>query len=190
MRRTLSIFLFVLFTGIACAQTDVVFTGDPNFKPQEKKEYEWVKHLRGGLNFQIWPGNPFFTYLAPHIGYSPFKHFDAGLSFNYSYTRLDQGGFGVSTRTVLGPGFYCQYTFNSSFFLRAQYDYMHQPNYQALEPGQYTWVSYATAGCGFKQNISENVSLNSLLLYNFTPSPLSIFPNRVILQFGLTANLE
>lgn len=190
MRRTLSILLLVLCTSTAFAQTDVVFTGDPNFKPLEKKEYQWVKHLRGGMNFQLWPGNPFYTYLAPHLGYAIVGDLESGLTFNYSYTRLDQGSFGISTRTVFGPGAYAQYTFNSSFFIRAQYDYMRQPNYQALEPGQFTWVQYATAGCGFKQNISENVSLNSLLMYNFTPSPLSIFQNRMILLFGLTLNVE
>jgi len=180
----------LLMCGILThAQTDDVFTGEPDYKPKEQNKASWVKQLRGGMNFQVWPGNPFFIYLAPHIGYSPIENFEAGLTFNYSHTRYYQF-FGTTRRTVMGPGVYAQYDFNSSCFLRAQWDRMYQPDYTSMEPGKFTWVNYATVGFGFKQNLAENMSLNSLLLYNFTPSPLSIFQNRVILQFGISAKFN
>lgn len=187
--RSLYTITLLMCTLLTYAQTDDVFTGNPEYKPKATSKSEWVKNCRGGLNFQIWPGNPFFVYLAPHLGYSPIENFEAGLSFNYSHTRYLHY-FGTTRRTVVGPGVYTQYTFNSSCFIRAQFDRMYQPDYTSLEPGKFTWVNYATVGFGFKQNLSENMSLNSLLLYNFTPSPLSIFQNRVILQFGISASFS
>ncbi|HOZ87651.1 MAG TPA: hypothetical protein PL029_07835, partial [Bacteroidia bacterium] len=61
---------------------------------------------------------------------------------------------------------------------------LRQPNVYNLNGERMKWVDYLLAGVGFRKPIGDRIGMSGTLLYNLTPSPLSIYPSRLIVQFG------
>lgn len=173
------------------AQVDSVFTGSPtgnNGKQKKPRNTEWLKDVTWGANFQVWPGNPFFLYLSPSVGYSPIEKLNVGLGFIYNYTSSDYGSYGKYKQSVFGGQSYARYLITDGVFAQLQYDRLRQPDFLSGSEGQKKWVDYLLFGCGFSQPVGDNTSLSTSVMYNFTPSPISIYyPNRFIIQFGVVA---
>jgi hypothetical protein len=43
-------------------------------------------------------------------------------------------------------------------------------------------------GGGFRQSIGDKAALTTSIMYNVRPDPLSIYPSRVIVQFGIVGS--
>jgi hypothetical protein len=185
--------LLLFFYAAFHAQVDSVYTGARvlNDSTLHKKERntDWMKSLTYGGNFQVWLGNPMFLFISPTIGYDLIdEKLNAGIGFIYNYTSADYGSYGKITQSVFGGHSYVRYVITEGLFTQLQYDRLHQPNFQAIDPGKKVWVDYILFGGGFRQPIGDKAALTTSIMYNLTPSPLSIYyPNRVVIQFGIVA---
>ncbi len=171
------------------AQTDEVYTGSPSrpdsVKRKQPKDRDWVKKLTYEGNVQLQLSNYTFIYLSPTIGYSPVDKVNLGLGVIYNYISINYGGsYGKVSQSVFGGHSYARYFVTDGFFVQGQYDRLRQPNVFNYFGDRMTWVDYLLAGGGFRKPIGDKIGLTGTIMYNFTPSPLSIYPTRLIVQFG------
>lgn len=192
------------FIGIVClifslnnsltSQVDSVYYGNRS-KTETKKEKErkpvndWTKSLVWGGNFQAWFGNQTFVFLSPSVAYPVYKNVLVGLGFIYNYSSYKGPGWSYS-QSIFGGQSFVRYIIKDSYFIQASFDKLLQPNYYSLEPNAKTWVDYFMVGGGFRHALSEKSAFTTSLMYLVNPSPLSIYPNRIIIQFGFSASLN
>jgi len=191
MRGALLLILF--FCLNATAQSDDVYVGKrPEDKPAPRKKSflnfdQWKEKVTFGGNFQAWFGNPTFVFLSPTIGYSPVDNFNLGVGVIYNYSKVDFGQYGKYSQSIFGGHSYARYFFTESYFAQVQYDRLRQPNLLSYKQGEKTWIDYLLVGGGLRQSVGPKAALTMSLMYNLTPHLLSIYPSRVILQFGIVA---
>lgn len=191
--KVLVILLLVCF-GLN-AQVDSVYIGAPSdttgqaVKKAKIEKWDKIKDkLTYGGNFQVWLNNPFFLFLSPTVGYAPIEKLNVGLGIIYNYTSADYGSYGRYTQSVFGVHSYVRYLVTDGVFVQVQYDKLRQPDFYAAEPNKKVWVDYVMIGGGFRQPLGDKVALTSAVMYNLTPSPLSIYgSSRLIIQFGIVA---
>jgi hypothetical protein len=117
----------------------------------------------------------------------PVKKLNAGVGFIYNYSNWDFGRYGRVPQTVVGAHSYLRYSILPNFFVQGQFDKLRQPDrYNFTNPDTKVWVNYMLGGIGFSQPIAQKFALNTTLMYNFTPSRLSIYPIPLIFQIGFT----
>lgn len=185
--------LLLLTINPAEAQTDSVYHGRPDtakvIKKKKLSDRDWFNRITWGGNFQAWFGNPSFVFLSPTIGYTPVNNLNLGVGFIYNYLSVDGGGYGRFRQSVFGGHTYVRYVIAKNYFVQAQFDRLRQPDYFAITPGEKIWVNYLLGGGGFRHLLGEKAAILTSLMYNFTPNPLSIYPSRIIIQFGIVAGL-
>lgn len=184
------IILLVFCSATLFSQTDSVYYGKPNpvdsAKRKKARDYDWVKKLSYEGNLQLQLSAYTFIYFAPTIGFSPVKKVNLGLGVIYNYISINYGApYGKVSQSVFGGHSYVRYFINDGFFVQGQYDRLRQPNVYSFNGDQKRWVDYLMVGGGFRKPIGDKIGLSGTLLYNLTPDRLSIYPNRLILQFGL-----
>lgn len=191
--KHLGIIVFlVLGSFCASGQVDSVYYGlPPDAKPaksgDDKKNDAWKERLIWGGNIQAWVGNPTFILLTPTIGFIPFENFNIGVGGVYNYVSYNTY-YGKFSQSVFGAHSYARYIIGDSYFLQVQYDKLLQPDLFSQEPNDKVWVDYVMVGGGFRQSVSNKMALTSSIMYNITPNQLSIYPGRIIIQFGITGN--
>lgn len=183
--------LLCLLTVCAHAQTDSVYYGqDParldTAQRKKQRNFDWTKKLTYGGNFQLWFGNPTFVFLSPTIGFIPVENLNVGTGLIYNYTRMDYGQFGRYSQSIFGTHNYIRYIIADSYFVQTQYDRLRQPDFFSITPGKKTWIEYLLVGGGFRHRIGDRAALITSIMYNLTPHQLSIYPSRIIVQFGFT----
>jgi hypothetical protein len=180
----LVLLLFVLSCASLTAQTDSVYTGSAGPRNKKPRDDAWKKKFTYGGNFQAWIGNPTFVFLSPNIGYIPFENFNVGIGGIYNYTSRDYGPYGKYSQSIFGGHSYVRYIIAESYFVQLQYDKLYQPDVFAASPDAKRWVDYLLVGGGFRQAVGDRAAITSSIMYNLTPNDLSIYPSRVIIQFG------
>jgi hypothetical protein len=187
-------FLILIFSFAFCAssygQTDDVYNGSPapvdSTKRKKQKDYEWLQKFTYGGNAQLQFGTYTFIYLSPTIGYKLTENLNIGLGAIYNYISINYGGsYGSVSQSVFGGHSFARYFLTQGFFIQAQYDRLRQPNVFSFNPDQKKWVNYAMVGVGFRRPVGDKISLSATFLYNLTPDPLSIYPTRLVAQFGI-----
>jgi hypothetical protein len=192
MRSFLSFFVVIAFSCFSLkGQVDSVYYGQPPGKEAKKrvepKDESWKKDFSWGGNVQAWIGNPTFILLSPTLGYTPFKNFNVGLGGIYNFTSYSSI-YGTYSQSIFGGHSYVRYTIADSYFVQAQFDKLFQPDLLSIEPNDRVWVDYLLIGGGFRQAVGEKVALTTSIMYNVNPDPLSIYPSRIIIQFGVIGN--
>lgn len=186
------ILLFVLF-GFTCqAQTDSVYYGSDSVPPRRERKFwhpEWRDRLTLGGNFQLWFGNPTFVLLTPTIGYRAVDNLYVGIGGVYNYTSINFGQYGRFQQSIFGGHSFVRYVIVESYFAQVQFDMLRQPDWYTLEPDDKVWVDYLLVGGGFRQQLGPRAALLTSIMYNLTPHPFSIYPGRVIVQFGFAGGL-
>jgi hypothetical protein len=190
MKKVSNILLFLLFVSIASeAQVDSVYYGnrtkEDTKKEKEKRkepEEDWRKSLVWGGNFQAWFGNNTYLFISPNVGYPVYKNVLLGVGIVYNYSSY----YGYS-QSIYGGQSYLRYTIRNSYFLQVTVDRLLQPNHLSFEPKDKIWINYLMVGGGFRQPISQKAAFTTSLMYYVNPNPLSIYPSRLIIQFGLSA---
>jgi hypothetical protein len=189
MKQIKIILFFFLLSTFSYAQVDSVYYGaqHPNHNAKEKKERNdaWKEKFVWGGNLQAWIGNPTFILLTPTIGFIPFENFHVGVGGIYNYTSY-RSSYGNYSQSIYGAHSYARYIIGESYFLQVQYDRLLQPNLFSPEPKDKVWVDYLFFGGGFTQSISDKVALNTSIMYNVNHNLLSIYPSRLLIQFGIT----
>jgi hypothetical protein len=184
--------VLVLLCGLLHAQTDSVFYGSDSVPPRRERKFwhpPWRDNVTFGGNFQLWFGNPTFIVLAPTAGYSVTRNLNVGVGGIYNYTSVNFGQYGRFSQSIFGGHSYARYIIAQSYFAQAQFDLLRQPDWYTIEPDDKVWVDYVLVGGGFRQAIGSRAALLTTIMYNLTPHPLSIYRDRVIIQFGFVAGL-
>jgi len=190
MNTRIGISLILVLTGsLLFAQVDSVYVGRPVEKKQNTKKslrsQEWRNSMTWGGNFHGWFGNPSFILLSPTVGFCPYKNVNVGFGIIYNYTSYKTYA-GTYSQSIWGGHSYLRYTIAESYFFQVQYDKLYQPNLMSMfDPNDRIWVNYLMLGAGFRQRLGGNAALTTSLMYNLSPNPLSIYPSRVLLQFGV-----
>ncbi len=190
MRIAFRIIFAALFTYNICyAQVDSVYSGrpeDPSKRENKIKPRDdaWKEKVTWGGNFQAWIGNPTFIFLSPTVGYIPFKNFNIGIGGIYNYTKF-RSYYGNYSQSIFGGHSYLRYIIAQNYFVQAQFDKLRQPDLFSYDPKDRVWVDYLLVGGGIRQAIGERVALSTSIMYNLTPHPFSIYPGRIIFQFGI-----
>lgn len=182
--------ILFLFSLLGQAQVDSVYYGNRK-KPETKKEKpqnnepkeDWRKKLIWGGNFQAWFGQQTFIFLSPNVGYPVYKNLILGVGIVYNYSNY----YGQSN-SIYGIQTYGRYIIRSNYFVQASLDHLLQPNYISPEPNDNIWVRYFMVGGGFRRPLSEKTAFTTSFMYYVNPSPLSIYPSRLIIQFGMSAS--
>jgi len=177
----------LVFTLASHAQVDSVYYGTHHptqKKAKEPKNDAWKEKATWGGNLQVWIGNPTFILLTPTIGYIPFKKFNVGIGGVYNYISYNSP-FGSYSQSIFGGHTYARYTIGDSYFVQVQYDKLLQPNLYSMEPRDKVWIDYVFVGGGFSQAIGDKIALSTSIMFNLTPNQLSIYPSRLIIQFGI-----
>lgn len=177
-----------MFSGGILAQVDSVYTGEPAQRIKEKKKRErnddWKEDVTFGGNLQLQFGTYTFIYLAPTIGYIPFEKANIGVGLIYNYISINYGGpYGKYAQSIYGTHVYARYYITEGIFAQGQFDRLFQPSVFAAK-NDMVWVDYGLVGVGFSQSIGNKASLTSSIMYNLTPNSLSIYPSRLVVQFG------
>ena len=190
--RHIALILFIISGLTASAQVDSVYVGVPDTTKQVKQKKEhpgWdaIKNkLTYGANFQAWIGNPTFVYLAPTVGFLLTPKLNVGIGVVYNYTRADYGAYGSYSQSLYGGHSYLRYIITDGIFAQVQYDKLRQPDFLSVQADAKTWVDYVLVGGGFRQPLGERAAFMTAIMYNLSPSILSIYyPNRVVIQFGI-----
>lgn len=183
--------LLLICTIVSHAQVDSVYYGSKH--PVKKNDVRkpkndaWKENVTWGGNIQAWIGNPTFILLTPTIGYIPFKKFNVGIGGIYNYTSYNSS-YGNYAQSIYGGHSYARYTIGDSYFVQVQYDKLLQPDLFSQEPNAKVWVNYVLVGGGFSQAIGDKLSLSTSIMYNVNRNLLSIYPSRLIIQFGIIGN--
>lgn len=181
--------LFLCFA--AEAQKDSVYVGDQTPAPRPRaawRDAAWVENVTYGGNFQLWFGNPTFVFLSPTIGYMPVENLNVGIGGIYNYTSITYS-FGKYTQSIFGGHSYARYIIGESFFPQIQFDMLKQPDWLSPDEHDRIWIKYLLVGGGFRQSLGDKAALMTSIMYNLTPHPYSIYPGRVIVQFGFVGGL-
>jgi hypothetical protein len=186
------ILVFLTLFYFSCpAQTDKVYTGRDTTKPGPEKPRvrndEWKKKFNFGGNFQAWFGNPTFVFLSPTVGYMAAENLNIGLGVIYNYTSVNLGSYGKFQQSIFGGHSYARYIIAQNYFVQTQFDKLYQPDYYSATPDHKLWVNYWLVGGGLRQPIGEKAAIITSIMYNLTPSVLSIYPGRLVVQFGFVA---
>jgi hypothetical protein len=192
MNRIRLIVTLILVSGALFlpAQVDSVYYGSQpaeKSKQKEAKNDAWKENVVWGGNVQLRVGNPTFILLSPSVGYMPFKKFIVGVGGIYNYVSL-RSYYGDYSQSIFGTHTFARYTVGSGFFLQAQYDRLLQPDHMSPEPNDKAWVDYLMIGGGFIQSVNDKLALTTSIMYNIHHNPLSIYPSRLIIQFGVTGS--
>lgn len=190
-RRILTVVFLLFFCLVFNAQTDSVYYGAPLKdsvnKPKKHRNNDWTKRLTYGSNVQAIFGTYTYIYLSPTIGYSPIDKLNIGVGFIYSYVSINYKNYGRFSQSIYGAHSYVRYFFTESFYAQGQFDHLLQPNvYNFYNPKEKVWVDYALIGGGYRQSLGKNAAIVTSLMFNLTPSPLSIYPNPIF-QVGFVA---
>jgi hypothetical protein len=189
MLRTL-VFLSLLHFSVA-SQTDSVYFGrDPQKGPSQRprvKNDEWKESVTYGGNFQMWFGNPTFVFLSPTLGFIPYENFNIGIGGVYNYISLNNGIYGKFSQSVFGGHSYLRYIIANNYFVQTQFDKLYQPDFYSYIAERKVWVNYWLAGGGLRRPVGDKAAIITSIMYNLTPSLLSIYPSRLVVQFGFVS---
>ena len=189
MKNLFNTLLFILFfSAFVNAQTDSVYTGtvarNDSVKRKKEKNADWMEKVTYGGNLQLQFGTYTFVYLSPTIGYSPFDQMNVGVGLIYNYISINYGApYGKYAQSIYGTHTYARYFVTEGLFIQGQYDRLFQPSVFAMRNDK-VWVDYAMVGGGFRQSIGKKAALTTTIMYNLTPNLLSIYPSRIVIQFG------
>ncbi len=145
--------------------------------------------MQFGSGFDIYTGSYSGTViqLAPQVGYKFTEKLVGGIGITYEY--LGYKNAGLSTN-IYGGSIFGRYYFTESLFAHAEYEVLSiEPFYtyynsvrQAYEIAKEkrTNVESILVGGGYRQPLSDKVSLNIMILWNLNDSYLSPYTNPVI----------
>jgi hypothetical protein len=113
---------------------------------------------------------------------------NVGVGLIYNYSSINYGPpYGKMSQSIYGAHTYARYIIAQTYFVQAQFDKLYQPDWFSRIPNDKTWVNYFLVGGGFRQPVGSKAAIMTSIMYNLTPSPLSIYPGRVVIQFGFVS---
>ncbi|MBP7849404.1 MAG: hypothetical protein KA053_03925 [Lentimicrobiaceae bacterium] len=144
----------------------------------------------GGLGLQL--GTIAYVDVSPFLGYFLMERWDVGLGVTYQY-YVDKRFNPHFTADVMGGRIFTRYHVLEDLFLQAEYEIL---NYNAalidplgffIKPERVEVYNYLI-GAGYRQAVSNRVSINLVGLWNLNESVYSLYDNPVI-RIGVEVGL-
>ena len=151
-----------------------------------------VKILVGGyFGFSI--GMNTNVELAPHVGIVPIKYLAIGVGGTYIYNSLRGFNGARDKYHIFGANAFIEGYLWNYLVLHASYEYLRYklPIYDLMgNVAAYEWVGTHAVliGPGYKQQVTNNVSIYSLILFNINNDEYSLYSIPII-RFGVNINL-
>ncbi len=183
-----SFFLFFLFLTIPLFISAQIRGSDK----KKSNPFQSDRFFTGG-DFGLVFGDVTLIDISPFLGYKVTDKFWTGIGATYQYYRNTNYVPDIKTSVYGGRVFGRYYVgIIENLFAHAEYEVL---NYDALfmDPFGYVYQQRLTAhnilvGAGYSQPISENSSLDLMILYNLNENSQSLYSNPVIrlgFNFGL-----
>ena len=129
--------------------------------------------------------------ISPLAGYRITNRLSAGIGGTYQYynDRLIPGQFNITH--VYGYSFFTRFRIIPRAFLHAEYEKLNLSSTRVgpeFSPGTRIWEENYFLGGGYRQPLSDRVSLNIMLLYNFNKETNAYYQNPIF-RFGIDVAL-
>ena len=175
IRHILLAFSFVLFTLFSFAQNDD-YVGKPKPKKEPIDWQEIKKNFYTGGNIGAQFGTVTFVNLSPILGYKITDELSIAAGPIYYYLNYNSGAYSQPF-SAYGARIFSRYFVYNDFFVQAEYETLNAK--WDYSKGRFFVPSFF-AGLGYRQRISDNISLNFMVMWNFLQGPYSPYQNPVI----------
>lgn len=197
MKRAWIVVFMVLISYVSIAQNTYSSGGGKKLPKQEKKRGFDANRLVFGGNASLLIGNPTLVNLSPKIGYNLFKGFAAGVGIGYYYYGEKNPYSSLRFRqNMVYPSVWAYYTPWRYLFLNAEFKHNMLTQKQEFN-NYYTGIKefdkqslnfqQMIVGGGFRQPLSERVSMNIGLYYDLLGNKYG--NNELFYQIGLMVGL-
>jgi len=171
-----SILIFIFIFSVAFCQ-------EKSKKPTpEKKPLSERIYFGGNLGLQF--GDVTFIDASPLVGYKVTDNFSVGAGITYIYIKYRN--YNSYTTTIYGGRVFSRYYFLENLFIHGEVEQL--SGYWDPFLNRRTFVTSVLGGAGYRQRISDKVSMTFLILWNFNESIYSPYSNPIIrggLTFGI-----
>ena len=157
------------------------------------QDFEWGSGHAGmaftGGGLQLSFGSVTYIEVSPMLGYHVNDLLAFGIGGSYAY--LNDNYYKVSMPFYSGR-FFGELNISPEFFVHAEYEMMfYEDKFSSLTTGN-GWVTLENIwiGAGYKQALSENISLYGLILYNANNPPVYTPFENLTYRAGIEINFN
>ena len=146
-----------------------------------------------GLSFSFGRGGSQYFELSPLVGYRVSENFSAGAAFTYLYISREYIFLPSYNRITLknntyGPRAFLRYSFLDDYFLQTEYESLNTEvplNDGTTNTGR-AWVPGFFVGGGSTFQVSQNLAVNAMILYNLSYNDLrSPYVSPLVVRGGI-----
>jgi hypothetical protein len=182
---TKGLFIILSIILLAIPQLKAQAEEEPNVREMKVRERIFVG---GFIGLQL--GTQTAVNISPLVGYLITNRFSAGLGGTYQY--YNDRFFGQSRTTHLyGYSAFARFRVIPRAFIHAEYERISlqsRVDQIGSEFGARVWEENIFLGGGYRQPLSDRVTFNLMLLYNFNTKS-SVYYQNPIFRFGIDVSL-
>jgi hypothetical protein len=182
MKNLFYLFPCLMFVFSLSAQQ---FDNNINNGKDVDQKPDWKSRIITGGNFGLQFGDVTFIDLSPVIGYRFTDKFEAGIGATYQYLSFNDAYASASTN-IYGGRLFGRYYFFENIFGHAEYELLSlEPIYIDGSKGKRTNVESYLVGGGYRQPLSDKLSLNLLMLWNLDNTIGYTYYQNPIIRIGM-----
>ena len=146
----------------------------------------WDKvYVGGNLGLQF--GTVTFIEVSPLVGYHITEKISAGVGVTYQYYHIKDRTTDFQTN-VYGGKVFGRYMFNDYLFGHVEYEFLNLEAFDFYPQRRRVDVESILAGGGYMQRVGMNSGIFAMILYNFTETNYTPYPNPII-RMGINIGL-
>ncbi len=178
--RIFCLLLFLMTTAIESHAQDTIVAKRgkypakqplPVYQPQKESKF----YYGGYLNLTL--GSYTAIGVEPLVAYKITPNFSAGAILTYEYIR-DNGNTGYTYKSSnYGASIFSRYRVIPQFYLHAQFSEMKYNTNNSNSYNSHYWVPFLFLGGGYSQQISQNVWINTQILFDVIQNENSPYSN-------------
>lgn len=191
-------FVIVLFMFLGCSLCLSAQYFEDGKKEEEETESTSIDKRvffggNFGLSFSFGRGGSQYIELSPLAGYRVSENFSAGASFTYLYISREYIVLPSYNRITLknntyGPRGFLRYSFLDNYFLQTEYESLNTevPLNDGTNNTGRAWVPGFFIGGGSSFQMSQNLWVNAMVLYNLSYNDLrSPYVSPLVVRGGI-----